>query len=68
MNIQAFIDQVSPYWKAVVAFFAPGLALVAGIMATEGRLPTVSEWLMALGVSVVTALGVYSVPNKAAVK
>ena len=68
MNVQKLIDQISPYGKAIVAFLAPGLLLVAGIMASDGRWPTTSEVLMAIGVSVVTALGVYAVPNKAKIQ
>lgn len=64
MSIPNFIEQTKPYAKAILAFFAPGLTQVAAIFATEGRLPNTQELLMALGVSMVTALAVYTVPNK----
>lgn len=58
------LNKIKPYAKAVVAFFLPGILMVGGIWQNEGRMPTGSEWLMALGLSVVTSLGVYFVPNK----
>lgn len=58
------LEKIKPYAKAVVAFFLPGILMVAGILANEGRWPNSSEWLMALGLSVVTSMGVYFVPNK----
>ena len=56
------IEKIAPYWKAVVAFFAPGVLVVcAPLMA--GRVPTQAEWLIALGTAVATSLAVYAVPN-----
>ncbi|MFA5387318.1 MAG: hypothetical protein WC322_02890 [Candidatus Paceibacterota bacterium] len=62
--MQNFINAISPYWKAVIGFFLPGILLIGGIWANEGRMPTGSEWLMALGLSIVTSVGVWAVPNK----
>lgn len=58
------LDKIAPYWKAVVAFFLPGIVMVGGILANSGRWPTSAEWLMALGLSIITSLGVYATPNK----
>lgn len=58
------LEKIKPYAKAVVAFFLPGILMVGTILANEGRWPNQSEWLMALGLSVVTSLGVYLTPNK----
>ena len=56
------IEQLQPYWKAVVAFFAPGILVLCAPL-TAGRVPTQADWLMALGVALTTALAVYAVPN-----
>jgi len=57
------IEKVAPYWKAVVAFFAPGIIVICGPL-MAGRVPTQAEWLIALGTAVATSLAVYAVPNQ----
>ena len=56
------IDSIRPALKAVVAFLVPGLGSIASILAS-GREPTPSEWLIALGLSLSTAVAVYQTPN-----
>ena len=59
----ALLGPLAPYAKAVVAFFAPGVLLIAAGPLAAGRVPTAGEWLMALGIALSTALAVYAVPN-----
>ena len=56
------LDTLRPCLKAVVAFLGPGL-LILGQAAMRGEPITTSLALTALGTAVVTALGVYVVPN-----
>lgn len=60
--MQKFLDAIAPYRKAIVAFFAPGLVVLANAL-LQGRMPTQPEWLIAVGTTIVTALGVYATPN-----
>ena len=60
---RALLGPLAPYAKTVVAFFAPGVLLIAAGPLAAGRVPTASEWLMALGIALSTALAVYAVPN-----
>lgn len=62
--MKSFIDAFAPYAKAVIAFIAPGVLLIGGGPLADGRVPTTSEWLMALGISLVTAFAVFTMPNK----
>jgi hypothetical protein len=60
---------MQPYLKALVAFIAPG-AVVIGASVTEasvgGTAITAGEWITAAVACIVTAAGVYAVPNRAA--
>ena len=61
------LEKVRPYAKAVVAFIAPGAVLI-GAAVTEaspgGSAITGAEWVTAAVACVVTAAGVYGVPNR----
>ena len=61
------LDGAATVAKAVVAFIAPG-AVVLTAAVTEasagGELITQGEWVTALCATVITAGGVYLVPNK----
>jgi hypothetical protein len=62
------MSRLAPYWKAVVAFLAPG-AVVVGIAAqreiTGGDPLSSSVWLYAAATCVVTAASVYLAPKNA---
>lgn len=62
------MEALAPYWKAVMAFLAPAAVVVIASV-TEvsdgGTAITGSEWITALATAVVTAGGVYAVPNRA---
>lgn len=58
---------IAPYWKAVVAFVAPGATiLIAAVTAPSdgGTAITSAELVTALATCVVTAATVYKVPNR----
>jgi hypothetical protein len=58
----------APYWKAVVAFVAPGaVALTAAVQDTSpgGEAVTTGEWVTAACACFITAAAVYAVPNRA---
>ena len=61
------MNKLAPYYKAIVAFFAPG-AVAIGTAVTEsspgGETITVAEWVGAVVACVVTAAAVYGVPNR----
>ena len=61
------LDWIAPYWKAVVAFVTPG-AVVIGSAVLEGSdggsTITGAEWVTAIVACVVTAGGVWAVPNR----
>lgn len=61
------MNKLAPYYKAVVAFFAPG-AVVIGSAVTDssrgGESITSGEWVTALVACVVTAAAVYGTPNR----
>ena len=59
----ALLGPLAPYAKALVAFLAPGL-LVLAVPLTAGRVPTLAECLTALGTALATALAVYATPNR----
>ena len=57
----------APYWKAFVAFVAPGAVLLGSAVtgtSDGGSTITGSEWVTALVACVVTAAGVYSIRNE----
>lgn len=60
------MNQIAPYWKAVVGFIVPG-AVVIGSAVTEasdgGTAITTAEWITAVVACVVTSGAVYSTPN-----
>lgn len=55
------MTRLAPYWKAAVAFVAPGAAL---IVAQGGHLSG-RDWIVAGATCVVSAAAVYAVPNRA---
>jgi hypothetical protein len=61
------MDKLAPYWKAVLAFIAPG-AVTIGSAVTDasdgGDRITTAEWVTALVACVVTAAAVYATPNR----
>ena len=65
------MDKLAPYWKAVVAFIAPGaVVLVSAVTeASVGGVDvTAGEWITAACATVITAAGVYAVPNRSATR
>lgn len=60
------MTKIAPYWKAVIAFFAPAATLVI-IAVTEsspgGSSITSGEWITALATCIVTSAAVYSKSN-----
>lgn len=61
------MEKVAPYWKAFVAFLAPGLlVLVSAVLegSVGGTEVTQAEWITAVATAFITAAGVYSVPNR----
>ena len=60
------LDYLAQRRKAIMGFFAPGVALFATDYATNGgNLPTEHQWV-AIGVAcVLTAFGVHQVANQA---
>ena len=63
--MSTWIEKIAPYWKAVVAFLVPGLAvLVTFITGEEGfGAVTTNEWLLVV-IALLTPIAVYSVRNK----
>ena len=59
----ALLGPLAPYAKALIAFLAPGLLILA-VPLQAGRAPTVAEYLSAAGIALATALAVYATPNK----
>ncbi len=53
------MKKLAPYWKAAVAFVAPGATL---IVAQQGDLSG-HDWLVALATCVVTSAAVYAAPK-----
>jgi hypothetical protein len=61
------LDKLSPYWKAVIGFVTPGAVLLVSAVheASAGGVDiTVGEWVTAVAAMVITAGGVYTVPNR----
>lgn len=63
------MNALAPYFKAVVAFIAPG-AVVLTSAVTEasigGEAITTGEWVTAVCATIITGAAVYAVPNKPA--
>lgn len=61
------MKRITPYWKSVVGFVAPGAVLI-GASVTEasdgGTSITTAEWVTALVACIVTSAAVYSTPNR----
>ena len=61
------MNALAPYFKAVVAFIAPG-AVVLTSAVTEasvgGEVITSGEWVTAVCATIITGAAVYAVPNK----
>lgn len=60
-------DYIAPYWKAFVAFVAPGaVALIAAVQpdSAGGSAITTAEVVAAVCACFVTAGGVYLTPNR----
>lgn len=60
------LEKIAPYWKAVVAFVAPGATIViASVLegSDGGTIITAAEWITAACTCLVTAATVYAVPN-----
>lgn len=61
------LHSLSPYWKAILGFLAPG-AVIIGSAVTEasdgGTAITTAEWVTAVVTMIVTGAAVYGVPNK----
>lgn len=60
-----WIQKIAPYWKAVVAFLVPGVALLVTFITGDDGFGSVTtnEWLL-VAVAVLTPIGVYKVANK----
>lgn len=61
------MNAIAPYYKAVVAFVLPGVvALVSAVQdgSPRGSSITGPEWVGILAACLLTAGGVYAVPNK----
>ena len=61
------MNKLAPYWKAVVAFVAPGaVVLTASVQEASvgGETVTAGEWITTLCACFITAAGVYGVRNK----
>jgi hypothetical protein len=63
------MNSLSPYMKDVLGFIAPGATIIiASVLESSdgGTRITSSEWITALCTAIITATGVYAVPNRAA--
>lgn len=61
------MNALAPYFKAVVAFIAPGAVILTSAVAEAsagGVAITQGEWVTAACATVITAAGVYAVPNR----
>lgn len=61
------MNTLAPYFKAVVGFIAPGATfLTAAVLAGSdgGTAITQAEAITAVAACIITAAGVYAVPNK----
>jgi len=65
------MNALAPYFKAVVAFIAPGAVVLTSAVtdaSAGGEAITSGELVTALCATVITAAGVYAVPNKPVTK
>jgi len=61
------LDKLAPYAKAVVGFIAPGASiLIASVLPASdgGATITTAELITAVCTCVITAAGVYAIPNR----
>lgn len=61
------MEKLAPYYKAVLAFIAPAaVVVIASLQAGSdgGSAITVAEWITAAATAIITASGVYAVPNR----
>jgi hypothetical protein len=61
------MDKIAPYWKAVVAFIAPGVVSIASAVTESsagGTSITSAEWITAVCAALIAAAAVYATPNK----
>jgi hypothetical protein len=64
------VNVLAPYFKAVVAFIAPGAVILTSAVqeaSVGGELITSGEWVTAVCATIITGAAVYAVPNKTAV-
>lgn len=57
----------APYFKAVVAFIAPGAVVLTSAVtdaSAGGEFITSGEWVTAICATIITGAAVYAVPNK----
>lgn len=60
-------QRLGPYWKAVLAFIAPGAVIIgSSVLETSdaGTAITSAEWITAAVACIVSAGAVYTVPNE----
>lgn len=60
------LGPLAPYAKAIVGFLAPGAVLIGAAVqdgSAGGAAITSAEWVQAIVACVVTAAGVYAIPN-----
>lgn len=65
------MNTIAPYFKAVVAFIAPGAVVLTSAVtdaSAGGAAITPGEWVTAACATVITAAGVYAVPNRTVTK
>jgi len=61
------MNSLAPYFKALVAFIAPGAVVLTSAVAEAsagGELITGGEWVTAICATIITGAAVYAVPNK----
>jgi hypothetical protein len=61
------LGPLAPYAKALVGFVAPGAVLIGAAVqdgSAGGSVITSAEWVQAIVACIVTAAGVYTIPNK----
>jgi len=60
------VNALAPYFKAVVAFIAPGAVILTSAVtesSARGELITSGEWVTAICATIITGAAVYAVPN-----
>ena len=61
------MNALAPYFKAVVAFIAPGAVVLTSAVtdaSAGGEYITAGEWVTAVCATIITGAAVYAVPNK----